>query len=77
MSIPQVLRRGIFDCQVCVPNEWTDEQVEELANAENPTGISSGWRIRKEGSELLVGDPERVSCNSETNPGFVHIMLDC
>ena len=71
---PEVSRRGIFDMQVCVPKDWTDEQVEDFANASNPCGTSGGWFIREEGDEALAGDPERCPCDDKDD--FVHIMLD-
>ena len=71
---PEVTRRGALDMQVCVPKEWTDDQVEEFAESENPCGTSGGWAIRKKGSAYLGGNPERNPCNDR--PGFVHITLD-
>ena len=72
--MPTVTIRGFFDMQVCVPKNWTDEQVLEFADAENPTGTERGWHIRREGSELLKGQPERRPCDERKD--FVHIMLD-
>lgn len=72
---PEILRISIFSLQVCVPGSFTDKQVEEFANDAAPTGISSGWGIRKEGEESLKGDPERNPC--DTREGCVHIVLDC
>lgn len=54
--------------QVCVPKNWTDEQVKDSA------GTTNGWFIRKNGDQLLNGDPERRVCDDRK--GFVHIMLD-
>ena len=34
----QVMRTGLLDMQVCVPKEWTDEQVLNFAEKENPCG---------------------------------------
>jgi len=65
---------GVLDMQVCVPADWTDEQVVEFANASNPCGTEAGWHIRREGSDLILGDPERGPCNEVA--GKVHIMLD-
>lgn len=71
----QVIRRGLCSMQVCVPEDTADAEVEEFANAENPTGISSRWRIRREGDESLLGARERVACQQRFR--CVHIMLDC
>lgn len=70
----KVIKMGIFSCQVCVPKEWTDEQVIELAEKKFPCGTTNGWQIRKEGNELLQGQPEQNPCSVRV--GFVHIMLD-
>jgi hypothetical protein len=70
----EVTRRGALDMQVCVSNEWTDEQVKEFADRENPCGTENGWFIRKAGDKALNGYPERVACSN--GGGKVHIMLD-
>lgn len=71
---PSVTKRGALDMQVCVPKEWTDEQVIDLANSDNPCGTTNGWFIRRQGDKALSGSDERVQCSN--NPAFVHIMLD-
>ncbi len=71
---PTVTMTCLFGVQICVPSDWTDEQVLELAEKEYPCGTEDGWRIRREGSPLLDGQPERVQCADD--PGMVHIMLD-
>ena len=58
----QVLKRGALDMQVCVPADWTDEQVKEFADRENLCGTENGWFIRKAGDKALAGAPERVPC---------------
>ena len=63
-----------MDMQVCVPFDWTDEQVKNFADTRNECGTENGWFIRKEGSEYLAGKPERVPCSGRQ--GCVHIMLD-
>ena len=73
---PQVLRSGVLDIQVCVPADWTDQQVETYANLQILCGTSGGWKIRREGDELLAGCPERVPCSQPEREGFVHIVLD-
>lgn len=45
----EVTRLSVFDMQVCVPTDWSDEQVKEFADKKNP---------------LLKGDPERNPCGS-------------
>lgn len=71
---PTVNKIGAIDMQVCVPKDWTDSQVMQFAESENPCGTRTGWQIRKEGNEHLDGMPERNPCGKRK--GFVHIMLD-
>ena len=71
---PEVTQEGLFSIQVCVPENWTDEQVKKFANKEVLCGTEQGWIIRKDGDEALAGDPERANCNSKQS--FVHIVLD-
>jgi hypothetical protein len=71
---PEVTRVGILDMQVCVPSEWTDEQVKEFADRENVCGTQHGWAIRRTGDSDLMGAKERVECSRRA--GFVHITLD-
>jgi len=75
----QVLKAGLVDMQVCVPKDWTDEQVkkfsEKFSDQNNVSGTESGWRIMKTGHKYLAGDPERVQCSGSNE--FVHIMLEC
>lgn len=81
---PELTRLKPLSCHVCVPEDYTDEQVVEFAKSaelkgleeENPNWShgSTEWRIRREGDESLRGDPERNPCAEK--PGFVHVMLD-
>ena len=71
---PQVTQLGALSMQVCVPDNYTDDQAISFAEQEYPCGTINGWFIRREGDESLSGCHERVSC--EGRPGFVHIMLD-
>lgn len=70
----EITKRGALDCQVCVPADWTDEQVKSFADRHNLCGTEYGWHIRRQGDEALKGCDERVQC--ESRPGHVHIMLD-
>lgn len=70
----EVTRIGMLDMQVCVPKDWTDKQVLEFAEAENPCGTTAGWAIRGEGHAALRGMPYRVQCSQHEDN--CHIMLD-
>lgn len=71
---PEILRRGCLSVQVCVPETWTDQQAEVLANKEYLCGTTLGWGVRKD-LKMLNGDPERNPCSHKK--GYVHIMMDC
>lgn len=73
-EIPTVVRYTGLAMQVCVPKTFTDKQVVEFAEKSHPNLSGKKWNIRREGSEYLAGDPERVTC--EELPNHVHIMLD-
>jgi hypothetical protein len=75
MNEMQVIRKGVLDMQVCVPEGADDEAVETFANRENQSGTRGGWRIRRQGSKFLAGANERTPC--EERRGCVHITLDC
>ena len=72
--LPEVTRTGALDMQVCVPSDWTDEQVKGFADRMIVCGSMYGWHIRRQGDEALAGCDERVACKGRA--GFVHIMLD-
>ncbi len=69
-----VVKRGVFDMQVCVPKEWSDDQIREFAESHNPCGTAASWSIRHQGSEYLNGDEERTQCQEHTDN--CHIMLN-
>ena len=71
-----VTRYGGTDMQVCVPEGWDDATVVNWSNAAYPTGLSTGWSIRKTGNPLLGDDPERAPCDDQPTT-HVHITLDC
>lgn len=70
----EVTKIGALDMQVCVPKDWSDEEVKAFADRENLCGTAHGWSIRRAGSEFLAGAGERVPCAQR--PDHVHIMLD-
>jgi hypothetical protein len=70
----EITKRGALDMQVCVPENWTDEDVKKFADENNRCGTEHGWQIRREGDPAPKGCAERVQC--ESRRGHVHIMLD-
>lgn len=65
----EVIKWSLCDIQVCVPAEFTDEQIEAFANDDHPTGIDSKWKMRQ------TKDPMRVQCQERS--GHVHVVLSC
>jgi len=74
MAKPEIVYIGLFDMQVCVPKEFSDEEVLDFANTEHICGTTKGWTIRRQGSKRLSGTDERVEC--ARSPENCHIMLD-
>lgn len=74
MADPIVTSMKLLSIQVCVPKDWSDEQITFFANAQQPCGTRHGWQIRRQGDPLLAGDDERVPCDDE--PDNVHVMID-
>lgn len=70
----EVTKIGTLDMQVCVPENWTDNQVRDFAEAKNSCGTTNGWFIRREGDDALLCQLERQPCAKRS--GHVHIMLD-
>lgn len=74
-SEPEVTMLGLFDMQVCVPKDWTDEQVCKFAEKANTCGTTGGWQIRREDGIGVHKDfKQRVTCAD--NDEKVHVMLD-
>ena len=69
-----VTRTGPISMQVCVPTDWTDDQLVAFAERENPCGTQHGWQIRRQGHPDLQGAPERAPCAERKE--HVHVMLD-
>lgn len=74
MTTARVTKNGIAAMQVCVPFDWSDDEVEWFANLENPSGVGP-WKMRHDGDEALMSAAERVPCAQREL--HVHVMLDC
>jgi hypothetical protein len=77
---PTVVQTGPLHMQVCVPQEYTDNQVEIYANYISPCGTTEGWKIRRNLGAVVDIDKvqsdyfERVECGEK--PRFVHVLLE-
>jgi hypothetical protein len=72
---PEVVRTALCTMQVCVPEAFTNAQVEQFANSNSPTGIATPWVVVAQGEPPLNGDNERVPC--EKREGCCHLLLVC
>lgn len=54
-------------CEVCAPENWPAEVVRAFADANEPTGSGTPWKLR-------AGAFGRAKCLDR--PGFVHTTLD-
>lgn len=65
MSEAKILREGVFYVQVCIPTDWTDDEIRDFAEQEYPSGTQSGWLIKE--------DLGRVPC---LESGYkIHVVL--
>jgi hypothetical protein len=71
MSEAEVLRHSLLNLQVCVPEEWCDDEIVAFAESECPCGTTNGWFVSTE--QLPSGDEPRVACANRD--GFVHVVL--
>jgi hypothetical protein len=69
----EIIRRGLFAIQVCVPKDWTDQQIIEFAEEANPCGTERGWQIRRY-LEEEANYQERGQCMDHEN--HVHLVLE-
>lgn len=65
---------GMVSLSICAPEGATKEEIEEAANLQHPTGISSHWQIAEE-DYFASGESMPHPC--ERKPGFQHWLLHC
>lgn len=68
------LASGLCACSVCVPADWTKEQIESEANRKSPTGISSKWGISEE-PKFATGHENGCDCDQVKSRK--HWLLNC
>lgn len=72
-KIPEVIRSPLLYVQICIPEDWTDEQALEFVETEKPSGLSLGWQIHKQEEGALGGACIRAPCDQKD--GFVHVVF--
>ena len=70
---PEVMVKGILGMRLCVPDDWTDEQIIQFAEKENPAGTSNGWYIAEKGDTAFDGASARIKCEDREN--YVHLVV--
>ena len=71
---PKVMMYSLLSMQVCVPTSFTDAQVVEFANLNNPSETQNGWQIRRQANTKPTVSAERAPC---LRAGYVHVILEC
>lgn len=74
MPFSYVYATGLVCCSVCVPNHFTAEEIEDVVNQENPTGISSRWKVSTDPT-FKEGKPNPCPC--EKDPDRMHCLMNC
>lgn len=64
---------GPVYCSVCVPLNFSTEEVEQAVNHKDPTGIPSLWKVANETFKNHSRNPH--TC--EDNPNRQHFLLNC
>jgi hypothetical protein len=69
-----IYAKGIVSMSVCVSKEMKRKEIENRANSENPTGISSGWHIS---DDKTFASGESMPCVCENDNTRKHYLLTC
>lgn len=67
---------GIACLSICVPADYTPEQIEEAANTTYPTGLESGGRWELSDDPTFSGG-QTNPCDCERGPSHRHYLLNC
>jgi hypothetical protein len=74
---PLVFRMNFLTCNICVPKDWTEEQILKVAEEQNPAGTSNGWFVYTQEmldeNEYSKGTQAIVPCDELE--GHVHYIL--
>ena len=65
---------GLVCCSVCVPKEMKQDEIERQVNSQNPTGISTNWRISND-KFFKSGSVNPHICEKDSNR--MHYLLNC
>ena len=62
---PEITIRKLLAMQICVPQDWSDHEIEMFAEEKNRCGTTHGWKIDK--------DLDKVPCKERN--GFIHVVV--
>lgn len=73
MKKASILKMTGLAMRLCVPGNFTEEQIVEFAENKNPCGTSHGWELAKEGHLSLEGNKDRIMCAGDVDN--VHVVV--
>ena len=62
---PEVMGVKLLGMSLCVSKDWTNEQVIDFAEKNNPCGTTAGWQVHE-----ALG---RVKCSDKLD--YIHIVV--
>jgi len=68
-----IYAKGLVHCSICVPSDYSPDDVESGVNLENPTGIDSQWKIDKENFKDGTKNPSKCEQNTRRQ----HYLMVC
>lgn len=73
MSTPEIIKQRAMGMQLCVPEDWSQDDILRFAEKEAPCGTTNGWFLCDDGHPSLGDSPARVPCAQQD--GFVHVVV--
>lgn len=73
-SRPELIGSRLVSVQVCVPDNWSNDQVIDFVQRMPVSWEKEAWEVRKDGDVLLCGHPAKTPCKKK--PGYIHMFLD-
>ncbi len=77
-----VITRPLFSVatmQVCAVADATDEEILEVCNRENPTGLENGWNevVREANEGSIFKNENKLPVQCADDPGRTHFLVLC
>ena len=74
METVRIYSNGIVHCSVCVPKDMSREAIEGAVNLQNPTGVSTKWKIDESGK---FADGTLFPAQCEEDATRFHWLMVC